>query len=66
MVQNNILSIQKLTFIYELKIRGPKWRNISTASNEGDLYNIENIQWKLKSCFLLQNKLTHDGAMPKS
>ncbi len=27
-------------FIYEFKIRGPKWRSLSTANNEGNLISL--------------------------
>jgi hypothetical protein len=31
-------SSQKLTFYLRIKILGPKWRNVSTANNKGNLY----------------------------
>ena len=38
LVQNDNLLFKNGFFIYEFRIRGSKWRNISTANNEGNLY----------------------------
>ncbi len=38
MVKNNNFPVKNGLFICEFKIRGPKWRNVSTANNEGNLY----------------------------
>ncbi len=38
MVQKDNFLVKNGLFICEFKIRGLKWRNISTANNEGNLY----------------------------
>ncbi len=38
MVQNDNFLVKNGLFICEFKIRGLKWRNVSTANNEGNLY----------------------------
>ena len=38
MVKNDNFLVKYGLFICELRIRGPKWRNVSTANNEGNLY----------------------------
>ncbi len=37
-VQNNNFSVKTGLFFCEFKIRGPKWRSLSIANNEGNLY----------------------------
>ncbi len=37
-VQNVKYSVKDGLAIRKFKIRGPKWRNVSTANNEGNLY----------------------------
>ncbi len=46
---------QKWTFFCDFKIRGPKWRNISTANNEGNLYN---ISWYFIIYFIYSGKFS--------
>ncbi len=38
MVQNDNFPVENGLFICEFKISGPKWRNVSTANNDGNLY----------------------------
>ena len=38
MVKNGNFLVKNGLFISEFKIRGPKWRDVSTANNEGNLY----------------------------
>jgi hypothetical protein len=37
-VQNNNFPVKNGLFICEFEISGPKWRSLSTANNEGNLY----------------------------
>ncbi len=37
-VQNDSFPVKNGLFIFKFKIRGPKWRNVSTANNEVNLY----------------------------
>jgi len=45
LVKNDNFLVKNGLFICEFRIRGPKWRNVSTVNNEGNLYN----QCKTKS-----------------
>ncbi len=38
MVQNDNFPVKNGLFICKFKIRGPKWRNVSTTNNKGNLY----------------------------
>ncbi len=38
MVHIDNFPIKNGRFIFEFKIRGPKWQNVTTAKNEGNLY----------------------------
>jgi hypothetical protein len=40
MAQNDNFPVKNDLFICEFNIRGPKWRNVSTANNEGNLYSL--------------------------
>jgi hypothetical protein len=46
-VQNNNFPVKIGLFICEFKIRGPNWRSLSTANNEGNLYFQSNYPPKL-------------------
>jgi hypothetical protein len=47
LVQIDTFQVKNGLFIYEFKIRGPKWWNVTTANNEGNLYIciVELGQW---------------------
>jgi len=42
--QNDNFLVKNELFICEFRIRGPKWRNVSTANNEGKLY-LASLVW---------------------
>ncbi len=46
-VQYNNFPVQIGLFIYNFKIRGPKWQFLSTANNEGNLYAQFFSAWNL-------------------
>ena len=57
LVKNDNFLVKNGLFICEFKIRGPKWRNVSTANYEGNLY------WK--SAFLTRKITPQNNELGK-